>query len=50
MARDNDFDAGKSFSRDIGKGWARKIKTFLGLKMATKKVEIFRAHHFQWPE
>jgi hypothetical protein len=40
MARDVmifDFDAGKSILKTIGRG-------------GPKKVEIFRAHPFQWPE
>jgi hypothetical protein len=54
----NDFDAGESISRDIGRGWAPKIKTFLGPEMAMSeacaisqrkdlRVEIFGAHPFQ---
>ncbi len=53
----HDFDGGKSILRAIVRGGALKIETFLGPKMATsepsairgQKVEIFRAHPFQWP-
>jgi hypothetical protein len=39
MVRDvNDFDAGKSISRAIGREWTLKIKTLLGPEMATSEA------------
>jgi hypothetical protein len=38
-----DFDAGKSISRPFGKGWALKIKTFLGPEMAANEARAIWA-------
>jgi hypothetical protein len=54
----NDFDVGYIHFEGHWKGWALKIEIFLGPERATseaivfwaKKVEIFRALPFQWPE
>ncbi len=53
-----DFDVGNIHFEGHWKGWALKIETFLGPETVTTKasamwalkVEIFRAHPFQWPE
>ncbi len=57
-AGQNDFDVGYIHFEGHWKGWALKIETFWALKwprakrvpFGPKKVEIFRAHPFQWPE
>ncbi len=34
----NDFNAGKSISRAVGRGWALKIETFWGPEMAMSEA------------